>query len=175
MHFVFHSGNVQPYWSPAHLFLLWSIQNCLGTQRSQGTAALSSLSLPKENKKGQRDWTGYCWLLYLFIYLFIMKIRDIYWRRCKIQETLYIGQWRLSPLQNRHLGTSHSSPNCHQLPHHIFLNLIDNLKSLPFLFFLLFFLLLFKYSCLHSSPPTAAPPHPQPSPLPILDPTLLWL
>ena len=58
--------------------------------------------------------------------------RDIYWRRYKIQETLYIGQWCLSPLQNRHLGTSHCSLNCHQLPHRIFLNLIDGLKSLPF-------------------------------------------
>ena len=29
---------------------------------------------------------------------------DIYWRRYTIQETLYIGQWRLSPLQSRHLG-----------------------------------------------------------------------
>ena len=36
-----------------------------------------------------------------------MKNRDIYWRRYKIQETLYIGQWHLSPLQNKHLGTSH--------------------------------------------------------------------
>ena len=62
----------------------------------------------------------------------LWKIRDIYWRRYKIQETLYTGQWRLSPLQSRHLGTSHSSPNCHQLPHHIFLNLTDGLKSLPF-------------------------------------------
>ena len=53
-----------------------------------------------------------------------MKNRDIYWRRYKIQETLYIGQWWLSPLQSRHLGTSHSSPSCHQLPHCIFLNLI---------------------------------------------------
>ena len=35
-------------------------------------------------------------------------------------------------LQNRHLGTSYSSPNCHQLPRRIFLNLIDGLKSLPF-------------------------------------------
>ena len=49
-----------------------------------------------------------------------MKNRDIYWRRYKRQETLYIGQWRLSPLQSRHLGTSHGSPNCHQLPCHIF-------------------------------------------------------
>ena len=40
-----------------------------------------------------------------------MKNRDIYWRRYKIQETLYIGQWSLSPLQSRHLGASHSSPS----------------------------------------------------------------
>ena len=59
------------------------------------------------------------------------KNRDIYWRRYKIQETLYTGQWHLSPLQSRHLGTSHSSPNHHQMPRHIFLNLIDNLKSRP--------------------------------------------
>ena len=39
-----------------------------------------------------------------------MKNRDIYWRRYKTQETSYIGQWPLSPLQSRHLGTSHSSP-----------------------------------------------------------------
>ena len=35
-------------------------------------------------------------------------------------------------LHSRHLGTSHSSPSCYQLPHCIFLNLIDSLKSLPF-------------------------------------------
>ena len=29
----------------------------------------------------------------------------------KIQETLYTGQWHLSPLQSRHLGTSHSCPS----------------------------------------------------------------
>ena len=39
-----------------------------------------------------------------------MKNRGIHWRRYKIQETLYIGQWCLSPLQSRHLRTSHSSP-----------------------------------------------------------------
>ena len=61
-----------------------------------------------------------------------MKNKDIYWRRYKIQETLYIGQWCLSPLQSRHLGTSHSSPNCHQLPHSILPNLTDGLKSLLF-------------------------------------------
>ena len=61
-----------------------------------------------------------------------MKNGDIYLRRYKIQELLYIGQWRLGPLQSRHLGTSHSSPSHLQLPHCIFLNLIDDLKSLPF-------------------------------------------
>ena len=49
-----------------------------------------------------------------------------------MQETLYTGQWSLSPLQSRHLGTSYSSPNCHQLPCRNFLNLINGLKSLPF-------------------------------------------
>ena len=29
----------------------------------------------------------------------------------KIQETVYTGQWRLSPLPGRYLGTSHSSPS----------------------------------------------------------------
>ena len=61
-----------------------------------------------------------------------MKNRNIYWRRYKIQETWYIGQWYLHPLQSGNLGTSHSSPSRHQLPHHIFLNLIDDLNSLPF-------------------------------------------
>ena len=36
------------------------------------------------------------------------KNRDIYWRRYKIQETLYIGQWHFSPLQSKPLRTSHS-------------------------------------------------------------------
>ena len=40
-----------------------------------------------------------------------MKNRDLYWRRYKIQDTVYIGQWCLSPLQSRNLGTSHSSPS----------------------------------------------------------------
>ena len=61
-----------------------------------------------------------------------MKNRDIYWRIHKIQETLYIGQWRLCLLPSRHHGTSHSSPKCHQLPHGIFLNLISGPKSIPF-------------------------------------------
>ena len=38
---------------------------------------------------------------------------------------MYIGQWHFSPLQSRHLGTSHSSPCHHQLSHCIFLNLIN--------------------------------------------------
>ena len=40
-----------------------------------------------------------------------VKDKDIYWRRYKKQETLYTGQWCLSPLQSRHLGTSHTSPS----------------------------------------------------------------
>ena len=28
--------------------------------------------------------------------------RDIYWRRHKVQETLYVGQWCFSPPQSRH-------------------------------------------------------------------------
>ena len=56
------------------------------------------------------------------------------WRHLlkKIQETLYIRQWFLGPLQHRHLGTSHSSPNRHQLPRHIFLNLINVWNLVPF-------------------------------------------
>ena len=37
-----------------------------------------------------------------------MENTDVYWRRYKIQETLYIGQRHLSFFQSRHLGTSHS-------------------------------------------------------------------
>ena len=69
---------------------------------------------------------------YTSIRLHAMKNRNIYWRRNKIQETLYIGHWCLSIFQSRHLGASHSSPNRHQLPWCILLNLIDGLKSLPF-------------------------------------------
>ena len=61
-----------------------------------------------------------------------MKNRDIYWRRHKIQETLYIRQWRINSLQSRHLRTSHISPNGHYLPSHTLLNLFEGLKSLPF-------------------------------------------
>ena len=51
----------------------------------------------------------------------------------KIQDTstLYIGL-PLSPLQSGHLGTSHRSPNGHQLPCCVFLNLINCLKPLLF-------------------------------------------
>ena len=53
----------------------------------------------------------------------------------KIQDTRNIVHrtMTLSPLQSRHIGISHSSPSCHQLPCCIFLNLISSLKSLPFL------------------------------------------
>ena len=60
------------------------------------------------------------------------KIETFFWRRYKLQETLYTGQGCLSPLQRRHLGTSHSSLNRHQLPRRIFLNFIHGLKSLRF-------------------------------------------
>ena len=86
----------------------------------------------------------YCIIIYLYttcIYCEVclesihhcnMENRDIYWRRYKIQETLYIGQWCLGPLQSRHLGIPHNSANCHQLPPCIFLSLINGLKCLTF-------------------------------------------
>ena len=40
------------------------------------------------------------------IQTFTMKNRDIYWRKYKRKETLYIGQWCLSLLQIGHLGAS---------------------------------------------------------------------
>ena len=53
-----------------------------------------------------------------------------------IQDTRNIVHRAMMPslLQSRHLGTSHGSPNHHQLPHHIFLNLTDGLKSFSFQF-----------------------------------------
>ena len=51
------------------------------------------------------------------------------------EDTRYNNVHRTVMLQSpssRHLGTSHSSPSRHQLPHRIFLNLINRLKSLPF-------------------------------------------
>ena len=44
----------------------------------------------------------------------------------------YTGQWQLSPLQSRHLGTSHNPPNHHQPSRSIFLNLINSLNLFPF-------------------------------------------
>ena len=38
-----------------------------------------------------------------------MKNRDIYWRKYKIQETLCIGQWHLSPLQTAPWNLTHLS------------------------------------------------------------------
>ena len=86
--------------------------------------------------KTQENFLGFCFPLHEVypegIQPCNMKNRDIYWRRYKIQETLYVGQWHLSPLQSSHLGTSHSSTNHHHLSHCIFLNLTDGVKSLPF-------------------------------------------
>ena len=67
-----------------------------------------------------------------------MKNRDIYWRRYNVQETLYKGQWHLSPLQSRHFGTSHSSPSCHQLSHYSFVNLSTVWNLFPFKGILIF-------------------------------------
>ena len=76
-----------------------------------------------------------------------MKKRDIYWRRYKIKETLYIGQMMpQSSFKEGTLGphtvlTASLPPfetlwilywNRHQLSCHIFLTLIHGLKSLPF-------------------------------------------
>ena len=62
----------------------------------------------------------------------IWKIETFIEENTRYKKLCYIGQWCLSPLQSRHLGTSHSSPNRHQLLHRIFLNLLEGLKSLPF-------------------------------------------
>ena len=61
-----------------------------------------------------------------------MKNRDIYWTRYRIQEILYMRQWCLSPLQSRHLGTSHSSPSSHEFSRPIFLNLMRVWNLFPF-------------------------------------------
>ena len=66
-----------------------------------------------------------------------MKSRDIYWRRYKIQETLYIGQWCFSTLQSRHLGTSHSSPRISSTVHNTLKILCWNLHQLPCCIFLI--------------------------------------
>ena len=62
-----------------------------------------------------------------------MKNRDTYWRRHKVQESLDNNKDKASQSPaSRHLGPSHSSPNSRHLPCHIFLNLFEGLKSLPF-------------------------------------------
>ena len=50
-------------------------------------------------------------------------------KNLELQETVYIGQWCFGPLQSRHLRTSHCSYDHHQLPHYIFLNFTNSLKS----------------------------------------------
>ena len=75
------------------------------------------------------NWLSFFWVckeakcIYLHFHLGLQS-KSIYWRRYKIQETLYIGQWCLSPLQSRHLGTSHSFPDHPHLPCPTFLDLI---------------------------------------------------
>ena len=62
-----------------------------------------------------------------------MKNRDTYWRRHKVQESLDNNKDKASQSPaSRHLGPSHSSPNFRHLPCHIFLNLFEGLKPLPF-------------------------------------------
>ena len=83
---------------------------------------------------------------------------------------MYIGQRHLSPLRTRHLGTSHSSPNHHQLPCHVFLNLTDDeiqkKFSLSFFFFLIY-LLIMLLQLSHFRPFTQLhPAHPLPPTLP---------
>ena len=80
------------------------------TDRSMFLSHMGILSLPlsKISKHILK------WGTYVFMHIVCpegiqpcnMKNRDFYWRRYK---KLYIGQWHLSPLQSRHLGTSHSS------------------------------------------------------------------
>ena len=72
--------------------------------------------------------------LTIYIYISVQKVSShVIWKiETFIEDTLYIGQWCLSPFQSKHLGTSHSSANCHQLLHHIFLILINGLKYLAF-------------------------------------------
>ena len=60
-----------------------------------------------------------------------IKNKDIYWRRHKIQETLYIGQWHLTPLQSRHLGTSQSSSTIFHCSKHFAKSLVGISISCP--------------------------------------------
>ena len=61
-----------------------------------------------------------------------MKNRDTYGRRYKIQEILYLGQWRLSPLQSRHLGPHTVLPIAINCPIVFFLNLLTVWNLSPF-------------------------------------------
>ena len=61
--------------------------------------------------------------------------QDIYWRENKIQETLYTGQWHLSPHQSRQLGTSHSSPGVSSAVHKTLQNPLLELPSAAPLYF----------------------------------------
>ena len=82
----------------------------------------------------------YLYIIYIYFSVYKVSIHVIWKIETFLEEdtrhkkhcNLYIGQWHFSPLQSKHLGTLHSSPTHHQLPHSIFLNLIDCLKSLPF-------------------------------------------
>ena len=57
----------------------------------------------------------------------------MYWRRYKIQETLYI--WCLSPLQSRCLGTSHSFPSISSTVQNTLQNpLLESPSATPFYF-----------------------------------------
>ena len=59
--------------------------------------------------------------------------RDMYWRRYKIQETLYI--WCLSPLQSRCLGTSHTFPSISSTVQNTLQNpLLESPSATPFYF-----------------------------------------
>ena len=64
-----------------------------------------------------------------------MKNRDTDWTRYKIQETWYIGQWCLSPLQSRHLETSHSSPSVSSTIQNTAKSFAEITISCPIIFF----------------------------------------
>ena len=63
-----------------------------------------------------------------------MKHRDIYWRRYKIQETLFIGQWHLSPLQIRQLGTLQFSQHLFHCSQHAAKSFVGIAISWPVVF-----------------------------------------
>ena len=59
------------------------------------------------------------------------KIETLIGDDTRYKNRCYTGQWCLSSLHSRHLGTSYSSPN-HHLPNCTFPNLTNGLKSLLF-------------------------------------------